>query len=39
MAAIDPTGAIPTLIIADISADEAWLSMSASEAPSLAEWR
>lgn len=39
MAAIDSDGAGPRLVIADISADESWLSMPASAAASLADWR
>ena len=38
MASVDPAPAQPEFVIADISRDEAWLSMPASEAPSLREW-
>ena len=39
MAAIDSDGAGPRLVIADINADESWLSMSATASASLADWR
>lgn len=39
MAAIDSDGRGPRLVIADISADESWLSMPATAAASLADWR
>lgn len=39
MAAIDSDGHGPRLVIADISADESWLSMPATAAASLADWR
>jgi hypothetical protein len=38
MASVDPSPAQPEFVIADISRDEAWVSMPASEAPSLREW-
>ena len=38
MASVDSTPAQPEFIIADISRDDAWLSMPVSEAPSLREW-
>jgi hypothetical protein len=39
MAAIDSDGHGPRLVIADISADESWVSMPARAAASLADWR
>lgn len=36
---IDATAAEETYVIADISADGAWLSMPAEEAPTLMQWR
>ena len=39
MAAIDDGGATARLVIADISRDDAWLSVQESEAPALGEWR
>ncbi len=39
MAAIDSDGAGPRLVIADIDAEGSWVSMAATEAPSLADWR
>ncbi|MFC6873819.1 DUF7556 family protein [Halobellus marinus] len=38
MASVDSTPAQPEFIIADISRDDAYLSMPASEAPSLRDW-
>jgi len=38
MASVDSTPAHSEFIIADISRDDAWLSMRVSEAPSLDEW-
>ena len=38
MASVDPSPAQAEFVIADISRDDAWLSMPASEAPSLREW-
>ncbi|MDQ2056139.1 MULTISPECIES: hypothetical protein [Halobellus] len=38
MASVDSTPAQSEFIIADISRDDAWLSMRVSEAPSLDEW-
>ncbi len=38
MAALDDTGAALRFIIADITRDEAWLSMPASEAPVIEDW-
>lgn len=37
--AIDSDGRSDEYVIADISADGAWLSMSAEEAPTLPAWR
>ena len=39
MASVDPTPHGDELVIADIGCDDAWVSMSASVAPSLPEWR
>ena len=39
MAAIDRSGEVSCLVIADVTRDEAWLSVYASEALSLPEWR
>ena len=39
MAAIDSDGAGPRLVIADIDADGSWVSMPASTAPALSDWR
>ena len=39
MAAIDSDGHGPRLVIADINADDSWVSMSATAAPCLADWR
>ena len=36
---IDSTAASDEYVIADISADGAWLSMEASDAPTLPAWR
>ncbi|MFC4987762.1 MULTISPECIES: DUF7556 family protein [Saliphagus] len=36
---IDTAAAEETFVIADISADGAWLSMPAAEAPTLLRWR
>ena len=38
MASVDPSPAQPEFVIADVSRDDAWLSMPASEAPSLRDW-
>ncbi|WP_197427878.1 hypothetical protein [Halogeometricum sp. CBA1124] len=38
MASVDSTPARSEFIIADISCDNAWLSMAAAEAPSLRDW-
>ena len=38
MASVDPSPAQPEFVIADVSRDGAWLSMSAAEAPSLRDW-
>lgn len=39
MAAIDSDDRGPRLVIADISADESWLSVPATDAANLADWR
>ena len=39
MASIDAEGDDPRLVIADITADGTWLSVSETAAASLAEWR
>lgn len=36
---IDPASVGDEYVIADISADDAWLSMSADDAPTLPAWR
>lgn len=36
---IDPDDAGPEYVIADISTDDAWLSMEADAAPELYSWR
>ncbi|MCU4925900.1 hypothetical protein OB905_07870 [Halobacteria archaeon AArc-dxtr1] len=36
---IDAAGSSEEYVIADISADGAWLSMGAVDAPSLSDWR
>ncbi|ELY26776.1 hypothetical protein GL213_00800 [Halogeometricum borinquense] len=38
MASVDSTPARSEFIIADISCDNAWLSMTVEEAPSLRDW-
>jgi len=38
MASIDGSASSPSYIIADISCDDAWLSVQATDAPVLAEW-
>jgi hypothetical protein len=38
MASVDSTPARSEFIIADISCDNAWLSMAAAEAPLLRDW-
>jgi hypothetical protein len=38
MASVDPSPAQPEFVIADVSRDDAWLSMPTAEAPSLREW-
>jgi hypothetical protein len=38
MASIDASSSSPSYIIADISRDDAWLSVSEADAPVLAEW-
>ncbi|GAB3042254.1 DUF7556 family protein [Natronobiforma cellulositropha] len=39
VASIDAAGVGEEYVIADISADGAWLSMNAAEAPALPAWR
>jgi hypothetical protein len=39
MAARDNTGPLSKFIVADITCDEAWLSVTASEAPIVDNWR
>ena len=39
MAAIDDSGATARLVVADISRDDAWLSIPRAEAPTLDEWQ
>lgn len=38
MASVDSTSARPEFVIADVSRDDAWLSMPVAEAPSLRAW-
>jgi hypothetical protein len=38
MASIDGSSSSPSYIIADISRDDAWLSVREADAPVLAEW-
>ena len=39
VSSIDSAGSSETYVIADISADGAWLSMEADAAPTLPDWR
>lgn len=39
MASVDSTPARPEFVIADITRDDAWLSVNADDAPTLPEWR
>ncbi|MGM0592155.1 MAG: DUF7556 family protein [Halobacteriota archaeon] len=39
MASVDPSTSGSQFIIADISCDNAWLSMQYGDAPSLQDWR
>jgi hypothetical protein len=39
MASVDPGPGGSRFVIADISADDAWLSVGARDAPTLPEWR
>ncbi|MFB6303164.1 MAG: hypothetical protein ABEH78_09935 [Haloferacaceae archaeon] len=39
VASVDRSGSVPLVVIADISADDAWISILESEAPDLAKWR
>ena len=39
MASVDSTSHSEELVIADITRDDAWLSLRASDAPSLDDWR
>ncbi|MBB6647323.1 DUF7556 family protein [Halobellus ruber] len=38
MASVDSASAQPEFVIADVSRDDAWLSVPVAEAPSLREW-
>jgi len=38
MASVEESAARPELIIADVSRDDAWLSVEEAEAPVLTEW-
>jgi len=38
MASVDSTATQPEFVIADVSRDDAWLSMPVAEAPSLRDW-
>lgn len=39
MASVDSTASSAEFIIADITSDNAWVSVGADEAPALHEWR
>jgi len=39
MASVDVTGGVERLVIADISADESWLSIPEDAAASVLKWR
>ncbi|WP_276271862.1 DUF7556 family protein [Haloarcula litorea] len=39
VAAVDETDGQPRLVVADVTTDDAWLSMPAADAVSLSEWR
>lgn len=39
MASVDSSPARPTFIIADVTRDEAWISMGVDDAPALDDWR
>lgn len=39
MASVDSTAASAEFIIADITCDNAWMSVGADDAPALQEWR
>jgi hypothetical protein len=39
MASVETTSHDTTLVIADITCDDAWLSMGEDDAPSLSDWR
>ncbi len=39
MASVDDDGETERLVIADISREEAWLSMCVTDATSLSDWR
>ena len=39
MAAVDRLGDVPTYVIADVSVDDAWLSLPEAEALDLGAWR
>jgi hypothetical protein len=39
MAAVDAAAGRPEFVVADVSRDDAWLSMDADEAFVLADWR
>ena len=39
VSSVDSAGSSETYVIADISADGAWLSMHAEDAPTLPAWR
>jgi hypothetical protein len=38
MASVDASSSRPSYVIADVTRDEAWLSVSQTDAPVLAEW-
>jgi len=39
MASVDPEGDCREYVIADVTADDAWLAMDAADAPPLRDWR
>ncbi|MFB6129372.1 MAG: hypothetical protein ABEJ28_00945 [Salinigranum sp.] len=39
MASVEASSNRPTLIIADVTRDDAWLSMGQTDAPALDDWR
>jgi hypothetical protein len=39
MASVDPAPSGPRLVIADVTRDDAWLSVGQGDAPTLPDWR